>query len=54
MGIGASRADERRGRARVLLEPLLQDLQLQALPEAPPDAQLLEGGMSAPDSAREL
>lgn len=52
MGIGAIRAEgERRGRARVPLEPLLQDLQLPALPEALPDAQLLEGGMSAPDSA---
>ena len=51
MGICASRADKRRGRARVPLESLLQDLQLPALPEALPDAQLLEGGMSAPDSA---
>ena len=33
------------------LEPLQQDLQLPALPEAPPDAQLPEGAMSAPDNA---
>jgi hypothetical protein len=40
-----------RREARAPLELLVQDLQLPALPEAPPDAQLLEGGMSAPDSA---
>lgn len=50
MGTSASRADERRGRARVTLEPLLQDLQLPALPEVPPDAQLPEGAMASPDS----
>lgn len=51
MDIGASRADERQWRARVALEPLQQDLQLPALPEAPPDAQLPEGAMAGPDSA---
>lgn len=51
LGINASRADERRWRARVVLEPLLQDLQLPALPEEPPDAQLPEGTMAAQDSA---
>lgn len=33
------------------LELLLRDLQLPALPEAPPDAQLPEGAMAASDSA---
>lgn len=47
----ASRADERQGRARVVLEPLLQGLQLPALPEEPPDAQLPEGATADPDSA---